>query len=84
MIDHELATIELSRLQRETLAAPRMTVFEATLIAEGCWELAGYEPDEETYEQAWQILIDTGTCWRLQGWFGRQAVALIEAGVCTR
>lgn len=82
--DHELATIGASQLQRAALAAPAMTIFEATMIAEGNWELAGYEPEEQTQIDAWQMLIDTGTCWQLQGWFGRQAVALIEAGVCNR
>lgn len=80
----EASVIEASRIQREALAAPKMTIFEATMICEGNWELAGYEPDEQTAIDAWQRLIDTGTCWQLQGWFGRQAVALIEAGVCAR
>ena len=31
---------------------------------------------------AWQHLIDTGVCWRLQGWFGRTAQSLIESGMC--
>ena len=84
MTNHEDNLIETSRMQRAVLDAPKMTIFEATMIAEGDWEAAGYEPDEETQIEAWQRLIDTGTCWRLQGWFGRQAVALIEAGVCTR
>lgn len=79
-----MTEIEFSALEREITGLPKMTIFEATMIAEGNWELAGYEPDEETAINAWQRLIDTGTCWQLQGWFGRQAVALIEAGVCTR
>lgn len=79
-----MTEIEFSALEREITGLPKMTIFEATMIAEGNWELAGYEPDEETAIDAWQRLIDTGTCWQLQGWFGRQAVALIEAGVCTR
>ena len=42
--------------------------------------------DAETEDQiieAWQTLIDTGICWRLQGWFGRNAQKMIEAGICT-
>lgn len=78
----EETLIEISRLQREAEALPQMTVFEATMIAEGNWELAGYEPDEDTQIEAWQLLIDTGVCWQLQGAFGRRAAALIEAGVC--
>lgn len=81
----ELATIEASRIQREAMATPKMTIYEATMIAEGCAEQVGYDPDDvELRRDAWQLLIDAGTCWQLQGWFGRQAVALIEAGECTR
>jgi hypothetical protein len=55
-----------------------MDIFTATMIAEGV-----YEPeDKEQYLEAWQLLIDTGTCWSLQGFFGRQASALIKAGHC--
>lgn len=55
-----------------------MNIYDATMIAEG------EEPaDEETQITAWQLLIDTGTCWQLQGWFGRTASRLIEAGVCS-
>jgi hypothetical protein len=50
----------------------------AILIAEG-----EIEADDETVVAAWQHLIDTGMCWRLQGWFGRAATNLIEQGVCT-
>lgn len=56
-----------------------MDIFTATMIAEGVDE----PESEEQLIEAWQLLIDTGTCWQLQGWFGRQATALIEAGICT-
>jgi|LauGreDrversion4_2_1035121.scaffolds.fasta_scaffold1539134_1 hypothetical protein len=55
-----------------------MGIFEATMIAEGV-----YEADEETVVEAWQMLIDTGVAWRLQGFFGRTATALIEQGICS-
>jgi len=37
---------------------------------------------EDQVIEAWQHLIDTGLCWRLQGWFGRTAHDLIEQGIC--
>mgnify|MGYP001818693101 CR=1 FL=1 len=53
-----------------------MNTFTATGLAEG-W----IEGTEEEQIEAWQHLVDTGTAWTLQGWFGRQAMSLIEAGV---
>lgn len=32
--------------------------------------------------KAWQLLIDTGICWQLQGWFGRTAEYLIAQEIC--
>ena len=55
-----------------------MNTFDAVGIAEG-WIDA--ESEEQVIE-AWQLLIDTGLAWRLQGWFGRTAAALIEQGIC--
>lgn len=59
-----------------------MSTFDATMIAEGEFELAGVEPSEEVFYEAYQHLIDTGVVWQLQGFFGRTAAALIEAGHC--
>lgn len=56
-----------------------MDALTAVGIAEGFVEA---ETEEQVVE-AWQHLIDTGMAWTLQGWFGRQTQALIEAGVCT-
>ena len=57
-----------------------MTLYEACSIVEG---FSGEEHTEAEQIEAWQWLIDTGHCWHLQGWYGRSARDLIEAGVCT-
>lgn len=56
-----------------------MDSYTATGIAEGFIEA---ESQDQVIE-AWQTLINTGLCWQLQGWFGRQARQLIDAGICT-
>ena len=53
-----------------------MSPLKAIGIAEGFVET----DSEEKYVEAWQYLLDTGLVWSLQGWFGRTAVAMIEAG----
>jgi len=40
------------------------------------------ECTEELYIQSFQSLIDSGIVWQLQGFYGRTAHALIEAGLC--
>jgi len=55
-----------------------MDIFNATMIAEGVNDVE----TEEEYYAAWQLLIDTGIVWSLQGWFGRTARDLIESGDC--
>tara|TARA_Y100001963_G_C6727490_1_gene422190 strand:- start:523 stop:702 length:180 start_codon:yes stop_codon:yes gene_type:complete len=54
-----------------------MTDYEAIMIAEGVKEVS-----KKVYVQAWQHLIDTGVCWKLQGWFGREANRMIDDGEC--
>lgn len=53
-------------------------LYRACGIVEGFEETSG---EEETIA-AWQWLIDTGSCWNLQGWYGRTATDLIRQGVC--
>lgn len=57
------------------------TPYLAAAYAEGFCEGEGASDEEQL--EAWQYLIDTGLCWRLQGWYGRTAQALIDNGVCT-
>ena len=56
-----------------------MDAFTAVGIAEGFIEA----DSEEQLIQAWQMLIDTGMAWQLQGFFGRTAQNLIDNGICT-
>jgi hypothetical protein len=53
-----------------------MTNFEAIMIAEGAQE----PKDREQYLAAWQLLVNTGLAWSLQGFFGRQAESMIACG----
>lgn len=53
-----------------------MDQYTAVGIAEGFIDAES----EDQYLEAWQYLVDTGLAWRLQGWFGRTAAALIEQG----
>jgi len=54
-----------------------MTSIQAINIAEG---FVPAQSDKE-YLQAWQLLVDNGQAWKLQGWFGRTAAAMIEDGL---
>lgn len=54
-----------------------MTTYDACSIVEG---FCGYEPTQEEQLQAWAHLIKTKAAWSLQGWYGRNAAAIIEAG----
>jgi hypothetical protein len=53
-----------------------MTELEAIEKIEGGWM-----PDEEVAE-CFQVLIDSGIVWHLQGRYGREAAELIETGMC--
>ena len=53
----------------------------ATAHAEGFREGEGASSMDQL--RAWAYLIKTGTCWNLQGWFGRTAKALIDRRIIT-
>ena len=56
-----------------------MNTYDAIGLVEGFIEAQS----EEQVIEAWQYLHDTGLAYRMQGWFGRTAQALIEQGVIT-
>lgn len=56
--------------------AEQLSSFDAVMITEGV-EDASIERQLE----AWQLLVDTGLAWQLQGWFGRTAQQLIDQGL---
>lgn len=55
-----------------------MSTMEAIQIIEG-----NEDAEETSIQEAWQYLIDKGVVWQLQGFYGKTAKQLIEAGVCT-
>lgn len=57
-----------------------MDTFTACAIIEG---FLGGDYDEDQVIAAWQSLIDSGLVWRLQGFYGRTARNLIDAGICS-
>lgn len=62
-----------------------MNLADAVMIAETYGEEELQDPKKEKeYIEAWQLLIDTGACWQLQGWFGRTAMMMIELGHCKK
>ena len=57
-----------------------MARFEDVMMVEG---VDGYEAEtQEQYYEALQRMIDDGTVWHLQGFFGRTAARAIEEGYC--
>ena len=58
-----------------------MTTYDAIAILEG---FSDHEPTLEDNFNAWAHLIETGQCWTLQGWYGRNAAGLIEDGLISK
>lgn len=65
----------LDALWRQKKEDRTMDTITACLIAEGAEEASLARQQE-----AWSHLIGTGTCWQLQGWYGRTARGLIDDG----
>lgn len=62
---------------RKTKEYKNLTPYMATGIAEG-FEDAKSETEAIA---SWQYLHDTGLAYTLQGWFGRNAKELLDAGI---
>ena len=45
---------------------------------------SGEMTDEDAVVEFYQYLVDSGLAWSLQGFYGRTASSLIEAGLVTR
>jgi|CXWK01.1.fsa_nt_gi hypothetical protein len=54
-------------------------LLQAVMVCEGAEEAT-----EEFQLECWQYLVDTGAVHVLQGWFGRTAAALIQAGLINK
>jgi len=67
---------------RKTKFYKSLDSYTATAYAEGFCEGEGASEQEQL--TAWQYLHDKRIAYSLQGWFGRTATALIEAGAIAK
>jgi len=60
------------------MAKSKLDSYTACAIVEG---FDGETHSEEEQIEVWQYLVDTGLAWKLQGFYGRTAHDLINAGI---
>jgi len=53
-------------------------MYDACSIIEG---FSGEEHTEDEIIEAWQSLVDSGSVWTLQGWYGRTAMDMLNEDV---
>ncbi len=70
-------TMNINNTLRSSDFYGKMSQYDAVGIAEGFVE----SESQEEILVAWQILVDTGMAWTLQGFFGRAASNLLEQGL---
>jgi len=51
-------------------------LYNATMIAEGAMD----ETSDMSYVQAWQHMLNSGECWKLQGFFARSVTRMLSDG----
>lgn len=52
-------------------------------VSDAIMDIECNDVSDERYIECFQLLIDDGIVWELQGFYGRIAMRLINAGLCT-
>lgn len=78
-IEHKPAETELV-VVKEKVSKPNITPKPKGFEIWDVEDPDGAGMNKEQYLQMWQHLVDTGQAWSLQGWYGRTAQALLDAG----